>query len=69
MLTRVSCVAGPAVVATVTVLLIMSSSVMVLTIPSTRSRRTLAWQGEASVLAHAPAGPQKTVAGVRPRRR
>ena len=47
----------------------VSSSVMVLTIPSTRSRRTLAWQGEASVLAHAPAGPQKTVAGVRPRRR
>ncbi len=42
----------------------LSSSVMVLTHPSTRSRRAPAHAGEAGVLAHAATAPAKRVMGV-----
>lgn len=47
----------------------LSSSVMVLTHPSTRSLRAPGLAGEPGVLAHATIAPWNTVAGVRPRRR
>ena len=47
----------------------VSSSGIVLTVPSTRPLRAPAPTGEAGVLVQAAMAPRKTVAGVRPRKR